>query len=304
MVRHQLCIVAAVAALLALAWVWPEGAEHPAGTVTATEPTWSASQAPSSADEGEADDTAAPEAPAASEAAPEPASDATSSAPVPPSGSAPPEPAAAPPEIELSANTYDGPLGTRNHTGDERVALTFDDGPSPEWTPKVLDMLREQGVKATFCLIGAYAEAYPELVADIAREGHTLCNHSWFHEFDLGRWSEAEIGANLQRTNDAIVKAAPGAEVRYFRHAGGQWTDRAIAVAADLGMESLHWTVDPSDWDDRVTEAQIRDHVIDRSAPGAIVLLHDGASNQKDMCGALRSILAEFTRRGYVYTAM
>ncbi|MBO3733914.1 polysaccharide deacetylase family protein [Glycomyces niveus] len=294
MVRHQLCIAAAAAALLALAWVWPEGAEPPADAVTANEPTGSASQAPSSAGEGEADDTAAPETPASSAAAPEPE----------PGSNAASDPAPSPPGVELSANMYDGPLGTRNHTGDERVALTFDDGPSPEWTPKVLDMLREQGVKATFCLIGAYAEAYPELVADIAREGHTLCNHSWFHEFDLGRWSEAEIGANLQRTNDAIVKAAPGAEVRYFRHAGGQWTDRAIAVAADLGMESLHWTVDPSDWDDRVTEAQIRDHVIDRSAPGAIVLLHDGASNQKDMCGALRSILAEFTRRGYVYTAM
>ena len=184
------------------------------------------------------------------------------------------------------------------------MALTLDDGPSPEWTPKVLDMLREQGIKATFCLIGAYAEAYPELVADIHREGHTLCNHSWFHEFDLGKRSEDEIRANLQRTNDAIVKAAPGAEVKYFRHAGGQWTDRAIAVAADLGMESLHWTVDPSDWDNRTTEGQIRDHVLERSGPGAIVLLHDGASNQKDMCGALASIFTEFSRRGYTYTAL
>ncbi|WP_240193149.1 polysaccharide deacetylase family protein [Glycomyces sp. YM15] len=199
---------------------------------------------------------------------------------------------------------YEGPLGTRNRTGDDRVALTFDDGPSPKWTPKVLDMLRAQGVKATFCVIGAYAEAYPELVADIAREGHTLCNHSWFHEFDLGKWSSEEIRANLQRTNDAIVKAAPGAAVAYFRHPGGQWTDRAIAVAADLGMESLHWTVDPSDWNSKKTQKQIREHVLGRSGPGAIVLLHDGASNQAEMYGALASIFAEFSRRGYVYSAL
>lgn len=293
MIRHNLGIAAAAVALLVLAWVWPEGAEPPAGAVTATEPTASASAPPSSAGEGEGEDTAAPEAPAPpAGAAPEPRD------------SAPPSESAPPPVAEPASNTYGGPLGTRNHTGDERVALTFDDGPSPEWTPKVLEMLRGQGVKATFCLIGAYAEAYPELVADIVREGHTLCNHSWFHEFDLGTRSEAEIRANLQRTNDAILKTAPSAEVKYFRHAGGQWTDRAIAVAADMGMESLHWTVDPSDWDDRMTEAQIRDHVLERSAPGAIVLLHDGASNQKDMCGALESILAEFTRRGYVYMAL
>lgn len=289
--RHKLGIAAAVAALLALAWVWPKGEEPPAGALTATEPTVSASPSPDG-DGDEGGDTD----PGASEAA------ASDPATTPEAVSEPP--ATTEPTVELTADMYDGPMGTRNHTGDDRVALTFDDGPSPGWTPKVLDMLREQGVKATFCLIGAYAEAYPELVADIAREGHTLCNHSWFHEFNLGKGSEAEIRSNLQRTNDAILKVAPGAEVRYFRHPGGQWTDRAIAVAADMGMESLHWSVDPGDWDNRTTETQIRDHVFDRSAPGSIVLLHDGASNQKDMCAALGSIFAEFSRRGYTYTAL
>jgi peptidoglycan/xylan/chitin deacetylase (PgdA/CDA1 family) len=288
--RHKLGIAAAIVALLALAWVWPDGGEPPKGTLTATEPTVSAAPSPGSDGEGEAGDTSAPDA---SESAAEASDPATT-----------PGAASESPAIELAANTYDGPLGTRNHTGDDRVALTFDDGPSPEWTPIVLDMLRGRGVKATFCLIGAYAEAYPELVADIAREGHTLCNHSWFHEFNLGKGSAEEIRSNLQRTNDAILKAAPGAEVRYFRHPGGQWTDRAIAVAADMGMESLHWSVDPGDWDNRTTEAQIRDHVFDRSAPGAIVLLHDGASNQKDMCGALKSIFEEFSRREYTYTGL
>ncbi|MFC3492368.1 polysaccharide deacetylase family protein [Glycomyces rhizosphaerae] len=291
--RHKLGIAAAVAALLVLAWVWPEGDAPPADALTtATEPTVSEAPAPASEGDGEADDTDSPEA---SESAPE-ASDPASSS------EAPPTPA--PPAADPAANSYDGPLGTRNRTGDDSVALTFDDGPSPEWTPKVLDMLRERGIKATFCVIGAYAEAYPELVADIAREGHTLCNHSWFHEFDLGKGSEEAIRTNLQRTNDAIARAAPGIEIKYFRHPGGQWTDRAIAVAADMRMESLHWTVDPSDWDKQKTEAQIRSHVLDQSGPGAILLLHDGASNQKNMCEALESIFAEFEQRGYAYTGL
>ncbi|SDD46751.1 polysaccharide deacetylase family protein [Glycomyces harbinensis] len=296
--RHKLGIATAIVVLFALAWVWPEGSEPPAGTLTATEPTASADAPPASEDPDEAEDTG-------SSSSPEP--DASGETPSEPAPTTAPESAAEPspaPAAEPAANAYDGPLGTRNHTGTEAVALTFDDGPSPEWTPKVLGELRERGIKATFCLIGAYAEAYPELVADIVREGHTLCNHSWFHEFDLGTQGDDEIRANLQRTNDAITKAAPGAAVAYFRHPGGQWTDRAVAVAADMGMESLHWSVDPSDWDNATTEAQIRDHVTDRTEPGGIVLLHDGASNQKDMCGALTSILDEFERRGYTYTGL
>ncbi|MEU6858718.1 polysaccharide deacetylase family protein [Glycomyces sp. NPDC046736] len=291
--RHKLGIAAAIVAMLALAWLWPEGEAPSSGSLASAEPTVSESPTPGSEDGGEAETTAPADEQAGEPTGESPASDA------PASPSAEPEAPAAEPVA-----VYEGPLGTRNHTGSEAVALTFDDGPSPEWTPRVLDMLREQGVKAMFCVIGAYAEAYPELVADIVNEGHTLCNHSWFHEFDLGTWSEAEIRANLQRTNDAITKAAPGADIPYFRHPGGQWTDKAIAVAADLGMESLHWTVDPSDWDNATTKKQIEQRVLDASSPGAIVLLHDGASNQKDMCGALEEIFAEFARRDYTYTAM
>ncbi len=285
-------IAAALLALLVLAWLWPEG-EAPTGTLTLNEPT--GTEEPESAADGS---TEAPATEGETSAAPETSAPETTGA-----ASASPE-APGSPAAEPGGNMYDGPLGTRNHTGDDSIALTFDDGPSPAWTPKVLDMLRERGIKATFCLIGAYAEAYPELVADISREGHTLCNHSWFHEFDLGTRSEDEIRANLQRTNDAILKAAPGADVAYFRHPGGQWTDQAIAIAADLGMESLHWTVDPSDWDNRTTEEQIREHVLDRTGPGAIILLHDGASNQQDMCKAMDAVLDEFERRGYTYTAL
>jgi peptidoglycan/xylan/chitin deacetylase (PgdA/CDA1 family) len=294
--RHKYGIAAALLALFVLAWLWPVGETPPAGTLTANEPT--GAEAPASSAEEEAPAT---EEESSAEAETSAAPETTPAASPTPDVSESPSSA---PAAEPASNAYDGPLGTRNHTGDDSVALTFDDGPSPEWTPKVLDMLRERGIKATFCVIGAYAEAYPELVADIAREGHTLCNHSWYHEFDLGTWSEDEIRANLQRTNDAILKAAPGAEIEYFRHPGGQWTDRAIAVAAELGMESLHWAVDPSDWDNETTEKQIKDHVLDKTGPGAIILLHDGASNQKDMCGALESILDEFERRGYTYSGL
>jgi peptidoglycan/xylan/chitin deacetylase (PgdA/CDA1 family) len=138
-----------------------------------------------------------------------------------------------------------GPHGTHRTTGADYVALTFDDGPDPQWTPEVLALLRKHRVKATFCVVGQLVEAFPELVREIAEAGHTLCNHSWDHDFGLGSRSRTEIRENLERTNAAIHRAAPGTRISYYRQPGGFWTDRVVEVAAELGMSSLHWAVDP-----------------------------------------------------------
>ncbi|HEY8532422.1 MAG TPA: polysaccharide deacetylase family protein [Micromonospora sp.] len=109
------------------------------------------------------------------------------------------------------------PAAPQRTAGVTAVALTFDDGPHPVWTPKILDELRAARVRAIFCVIGSQVTKYPELVARIARDGHTLCNHSWNHDRQLGARSVATIRANLTRTTAAIEKAAPGASVRFFR---------------------------------------------------------------------------------------
>lgn len=190
----------------------------------------------------------------------------------------------------------DGPSGSRLTTGSHEVALTFDDGPDPHYTPQVLDLLRRHGVTATFCLVGENAQAYPELVRAIAADGHTLCNHSWKHDFRLGSRSRAAIRADLARTNEAIRAAVPDARIAYYRQPGGYWTDRVVAVAAELGMTSLHWTVDPQDWR-RPGAGSIAAQVTSGTADGAIVLLHDGGGDRAGTVAALRPILTDLTRR-------
>jgi peptidoglycan/xylan/chitin deacetylase (PgdA/CDA1 family) len=174
-----------------------------------------------------------------------------------------------------------GPAGSLMRTGGAAVALTFDDGPDPVQTPRLLDLLKKKHVKATFCLVGKNVWAHPQLVRRIVAEGHTLCNHTWRHSLTLGRKKPAAIRADLRRTNDAIRRAAPGARIRYLRAPGGNFTPAFVAAGTDLGMKSIYWQVDPRDWahpggeSTTAHEAKVVHAVKKHVGKGAIVLSHD-----------------------------
>jgi peptidoglycan/xylan/chitin deacetylase (PgdA/CDA1 family) len=166
-------------------------------------------------------------------------------------------------------------------TGSEAVALTFDDGPDPQNTPAILDLLKREGVKATFCLVGFRARDHPDLVRRIVADGHTLCNHSWQHLIDLAKRPPAEIRQDLEHTNEAIRAAVPGARIPYFRAPGGNFTRDLVRLARQMGMTSIYWQVDPRDWEHKKEESATAHvdrliHDIKRDTrPGAIVLSHD-----------------------------
>jgi peptidoglycan/xylan/chitin deacetylase (PgdA/CDA1 family) len=187
----------------------------------------------------------------------------------------------------------------RKTTGGTEVALTFDDGPDPAYTPQLLALLRKHDVKATFCLVGKNVQAHPDLVRAIVADGHALCNHTWNHDLKLGTRGEAAIRADLQRTNDAIKAAVPDAEVKYFRHPGGMWTPAAVKVAADLGMVCAGWEVDPTDWNVAKWSAgaQMKQHVLAvlraEVKPGSIVLSHDAGGDRSGTLAAYTEALPE-----------
>ncbi|MBF5032059.1 MULTISPECIES: polysaccharide deacetylase family protein [unclassified Micromonospora] len=206
-----------------------------------------------------------------------------------------PSPDAAPDAAPVPADG-DGPYGAQVATGSSRVALTFDDGPDPRWTPQVLALLAQYGVRATFCVVGENVEAHPDLVRSIVAEGHTLCNHSWNHDVNLGKRSPATIRADLLRTNDAILAAAPDARIAYYRQPGGAWMPSVMSACADLNLTPLHWSVDPSDWKApgaTTIEAMVRSQM----GPGAIVLMHDAGGDRSGTVSALQQLLPELLTR-------
>lgn len=174
-----------------------------------------------------------------------------------------------------------GPGGSYKLTGTSNVALTFDDGPYPENTPQILDLLRANGLKATFCVIGRNAHTYPDLIRRIYNEGHTFCNHTWRHDMELRNRDEGAIRDDLSATINAIHEAVPEAKVPYFRAPGGYFDNKVVRIAASMGMTSIHWDVDPRDWD--VSKygrgPSMVDHVVSNvkqnARPGSIILSHD-----------------------------
>lgn len=188
-----------------------------------------------------------------------------------------------------------GPAGSLMITGSKSVALTFDDGPDPAQTPKILKLLAAQHVHATFCLVGENVRRNPEMVRQIVAGGHTLCNHTWDHSLKIGKQTPAKIQADLRRTNDAIRKAAPGVKIKYFRAPGGNFTPALVKVAKQMGMTSIYWRVDPRDWDhpagesDAAHRAKVIRAVERHTHPGSIILSHDYA--QPDTIAAYRTLI-------------
>jgi peptidoglycan/xylan/chitin deacetylase (PgdA/CDA1 family) len=191
---------------------------------------------------------------------------------------------------------HGGPFGTINTTGTASVALTFDDGPGGN-TAQVLDLLKQYGIHATFCIIGRMIGDYsPDLIRRIVAEGHTLCNHTWSHDLNLRTRSEAQIRSELQRTADAIHAIVPGVPIPYFRNPGGNFSPLTISVAASMGMQSLDWNVDPSDWSRPGTQSIIN-NVLSHTHAGSIVLMHDGGGDRSQTVQALRTILPNLKSR-------
>ena len=188
-----------------------------------------------------------------------------------------------------------GPGHSLRTTGTTMVALTFDDGPDPVQTPKILALLAQYQIKATFCLVGQNVEKHPEIVRQIVAAGHTLCNHTWNHSLTIGKDQPAQIRADLAKTSAAIRAAVPDAQIPFFRAPGGNFTDRLVSVAAEDGMTSLYWAVDPRDWYHPSGEsadahiARVIAEIRKSARPGAILLSHD--FNQPETITAYAKLL-------------
>ena len=159
------------------------------------------------------------------------------------------------------------------------IALTFDDGPDAEVTPRVLDLLDESGAQATFFCVGARARAYPQVVREIASRGHAVENHAFGHSRAMGFWGVGRMVRDIgeaQKTLADITGQAP----KFFRAPFGIRTPLTEPALARLGLRCVAWNVRSLDSVDGRAE-RVAARIGRRLAPGAIVLMHDGMEGRR-----------------------
>ncbi len=159
------------------------------------------------------------------------------------------------------------------HVDGPYLAMTFDDGPHVTNTPRLLDMLKQRKIKATFFVVGQCAAEYPDIMKRIVAEGHEVANHSWSHP-QLSAMSDEKVRAELQKTHDAIVQAT-GVTPKLMRPPYGAFTARQRAWANGVwGYKCILWDVDPLDWKFHNAE-HVKSEILKGAVAGSIILSHD-----------------------------
>ncbi|MFG3282270.1 polysaccharide deacetylase family protein [Streptomyces sp. NPDC048111] len=204
---------------------------------------------------------------------------------------------AAPPGTGVISETIDH----ATESGGKSVSITIDDGPSPVWTPKILAVLKQYGVKATFCMIGPQAKADPAMVKQVVAAGHRLCDHTVDHDEAMNKKPVAYQSAQVLDAQKMIEEAAGGAKVQYFRAPGGAFTPENRHISATHGMRPLGWNVDTKDWKQSGT-ATIVKTVKQELKNGPIVLFHDGGGDRAQTVAALKELLPWLAQQGYTFS--
>ena len=189
-----------------------------------------------------------------------------------------------------------GEMVTQVNTEEKVVALTYDDGPNPPYTNRLMEVLEQFGVKATFFVIGRQVEEHSQTAQDLQIQGHELGNHSYSHR-RLVSTPKAAIANEIHQTDQLLQNLGSPSKI-HFRSPYGYKRIRLPWMLAQLQKINVLWNVDPRDYQAASADAVV-DHVLDQVQPGSIVLLHDGGGDRSLTVEATARLIPQLQERGY-----
>jgi peptidoglycan/xylan/chitin deacetylase (PgdA/CDA1 family) len=181
------------------------------------------------------------------------------------------------------------------------IALTIDDGPWPKTTAKMLDILKQNHVKATFFWVGTALQENPEIGKRVVAEGHAIGNHTWHHWYR--KMDQATAKSEIEKTNELIYQTT-GVKTSFFRPPGGYLNNGLAAYAKSQKNSVVMWSVTSADTDPHAKYQVFIKNVIRDAKPGAIVLMHDGGGNRERTVKALPEIISGLKQQGYRFVTV
>jgi len=196
----------------------------------------------------------------------------------------------------------------REQTLDKIVALTFDDGPSPLWTPRILDELKKSGVKATFFMLGDHVQKYPDVAKRVAEEGHEIGNHTYDHHV-LIYYKMEELEKELRDT-EKIIKDVTGKTTEYFRPPKAWLTTQEKEKIKAMGYKIILWSLNSKDWVSFDDKYIIR-YILRNIQPGDIILFHDSGGvfsteggSRKETVLTIPKLVEKLRAKGYRFVTI
>ena len=184
-----------------------------------------------------------------------------------------------------------------------QIALTFDDGPHPQFTPPLLKVLETYNVRATFFWLGSWVQNYPEVAQQVYEAGHQLALHGFQHQPFLFKKPE-EIRQSLQATQNAIATVCPGAPTAIdVRPPYGVCTAKTVRQLKAWGFRTVMWSVVPIDWTEPGVEI-VRQRVIQQTRSGDLIVLHDGSSGGQAVANCTEQILPQLLDKGFEFISI
>ncbi|PWM00289.1 MAG: chitooligosaccharide deacetylase [Clostridiales bacterium] len=183
----------------------------------------------------------------------------------------------------------------------KKIALTFDDGPHPSKTNKILDLLKEYSIHATFFVIGQNVAAYPDVVLREMEEGHEIGNHTYHHK-SLYRCKKETVEEEIISTEEILIDKT-GCVPRVFRPPEGAYTCDILDVAGRMNYDVILWTIDTRDWAKASTD-KIVETVLGKVKNGSIILMHDYTVNGTHTLDALKILIPKLLDMGYEFVTV
>ncbi|MDP5017782.1 polysaccharide deacetylase family protein [Anabaena sp. UHCC 0187] len=180
------------------------------------------------------------------------------------------------------------------------IALTFDDGPWPSSTAKVLDILKKNNIKGTFFVVGQNVKNYPDLTKRVVTDGHVIANHTWHHWY---HHMNAQAAAYEVANTSDIIYQTTGVKTSLFRPPGGIMSNGVAAYAKSNKYAVIMWSADSMDYA-RPGIPRLINNIFREAKPGGIVLMHDGGGDRSHTVTALPEIISKFRKQGYEFVTV